>query len=669
VKTHMKFITAISLAVCAATVAAQTNEPTVIVTANRIRRDRALVPASVSVLSAAELQATPSANVDDALRSIPGVTVMRGVGIGHGMPTQILLRGVPGDHRVLLLADGMPLNEALTRFNNVNEITISTVRQIEVIKGPFSSLYGTDAFAGVVNITTKEPPEQSEAEVRALYGNGGFYEGTIQYGNRVDKLRYLVELGYRSIDNYLARDYEIDRRYDYATGRYVDTIIDQANHNYRDTRALVKLSADLNEDTQVAINARWFDSQLGYGQTDRAPFYTTPEDDITETRGATVGASMLSTLSPDVDIRLGGYYRKQTRDLWALDFSHFSGPAPVYVRSYMDNSGTEWQLEAALDLEFGEAHIMSVGADYTRSAAEFSPNRNLASGEPLAGSEGISPLVWNAGLFIQDDARLAEHLRIVYGTRTDYHSQFGKVFSPRAGIVCNAIQDTTIRASVGRAFRAPTLVEMFQPSLSFGMYTFVANPDLQPEYISAADLEVEHRFNAALSANLSVFYNDMNDLIENQITGDTLSNINIDQARSAGAEASVSWQVTQPVELFVGATYQDAKNLVTDSKLEYIPGSMANVGLRIDESAGMWQITGSVVARYIGPRGFSDWASGQWIDLNDYWSADLALRGTFNSRYWAGLNVRNATDEKYQESRLEPLAPGRMVSFELGARI
>ena len=668
-KRNIQPVLAVALALCAAAVAAETNKSTVIVTADRIRRDRALIPANVSVLSEAELQATPSANVDDALRSVPGLTVMRGVGIGHGMPTQILIRGVPGDHRVLLLADGMPLNETLTRFNNVNEIPISAVRQVEVIKGPFSSLYGTDAFAGVINIATREPPEQSEAQVRALYGNGGFYEGVIGYGDNVEELRYLVELGYRSIDNYLVRDYEIDRRYDYSTGRYTDTIIDQANHNYRDTRALVKLSAALDEDTQVNVNGRWFDSKLGYGQTDRAPFYTTPEDDKTRTRGAIVGASMMNALSPELDVRLGGYYRKQARDLWGLDFSHFSGSAPVYVRSHMDNSSTEWQLEAALDLEFGEAHIMSLGADYTRTTAEFSPNRNNVSGAPLAGSEGASPLIWNAGVFIQDEARLNETLRIVYGARGDYHSEFGEVFSPRAGIVCNAIEDTTIRASVGRSFRAPTLVEMFQPSLSFGMYRFVANPDLKPEYISAADLEIEHRFNDAVSASLSVFYNDMDDLIENQITGETLSNINVDQARSAGAEMSATWQVTGPIALFVGATYQDARNLVTDGKLDYIPETMANAGLRIDESAGDWQIEGSAVARYVGQRGFSDWASGQWIDLNDYWSADLAIRGTFNSRYWAGINVRNATDEKYQESRLEPLAPGRMVSFELGARI
>lgn len=668
-KRNIQPVLAVALALCAAAVAAETNESTVIVTADRIRRDRALIPANVSVLSEAELQATPSANVDDALRSMPGLAVMRGVGIGHGMPTQILIRGVPGDYRVLLLADGMPLNETLTRFNNINEIPISAVRQVEVIKGPFSSLYGTDAFAGVINIATREPPEQSEAQVRALYGNGGFHEGVIGYGDNVEELRYLVELGYRSIDNYLVRDYEIDRRYDYSTGRYTDTIIDQANHNYRDTRALVKLSAALDEDTQVNVNGRWFDSKLGYGQTDRAPFYTTPEDDITRTRGAIVGASMISALSPEVDVRLGGYYRKQARDLWGLDFSHFSGSAPVYVRSYMDNSSTEWQIEAALDLEFGEAHIMSLGADYTRTAAGFSPNRNNVSGAPLAGAEGASPLIWNAGVFIQDEARLNETLRIVYGARGDYHSEFGEVFSPRAGIVCNAIEDTTIRASVGRSFRAPTLVEMFQPSLSFGMYTFVANPDLKPEYISAADLEIERRFNDAVSASLSVFYNDMDDLIENQITGETLSNINVDQARSVGAEMSATWQVTGPIALFIGGTYQDAKNLVTDGKLEYIPEAIANAGLRIDESAGDWQIEGSAVARYVGQRGFSDWASGQWIDLSDYWSADLAIRGTFNSRYWAGINVRNATDEKYQESRLEPLAPGRMVSFELGARI
>ena len=110
-----------------------------VVTGSRTPRPRATVPANITVVDAAALRTSPAQNPDDLLRTISGVSVLRSYGLGYGIPGQINIRGVPGIHGVLLLADGTPLNEAATGFLGVNEVPECALERIEIVRGPFSS--------------------------------------------------------------------------------------------------------------------------------------------------------------------------------------------------------------------------------------------------------------------------------------------------------------------------------------------------------------------------------------------------------------------------------------------------------------------------------------------------------------------------------------------------
>ena len=644
------------------------SQSAIVVTATRTRRQSLEVPASVSVIPGEQIGASAAMNVDDCLRQVQGISVMQVMGMSQGMPSQINIRGVPGENRVLVLADGLPLNEASTRFASINEIPLSSIKQVEVIRGPFSSLYGTDAFGGVINIITKGDLEEPGLGAHAGLGNFGYYSVGADAGGGSGAIKYRIDLENRSVDNYLARDYAIDRRYDYATEKYIDTRSMPRNYDYSDSKILGKLSVDVGSDSSLSLYGRYFQSDMGYGQKDLSPIYPTPEDNVTKMRTALAGGMLNATYSPTLDLRIGGYFRHQTRELLGLDLLRMDGETQVYSRSYSESASDEWQAECGGDLQIGKSHTVSGGVEVRRSSIDFSPLRESASNADFPGAVGAQNHVIDTGLFVQDEVKIGSKLKIIGGLRYDHDSAFGSAASPRASAMYVLSDLTTVRASVGRAFRAPTLVELFQPPLSFGYVTFNSNPDLKPEHIWSTDMEIEHKFSKTISGRVGLFYNDMDDLISDQASGAVLTNVNIDQARSEGVEASAHWSMTDFARLSFSYTFQKAEDKNTGNDLEYIPRQSGSISLNIDRTLGNWRIEGSLTDNYVGRRGFSDWATGNWYELNAYWRTDLALKLDYKESYWLKVGVQNLTDAEYQESMMSPLAPGRLAVMEAGAR-
>lgn len=639
----------------------------IVVTATRTYRERMEVPAAVSVISSDRIESSAARNVDDLLRPVPGVAIAPPLGISQGMPVQTQVRGVPGHGRVLLLLDGMPLNEAYSHFPAMNEAPLAAIDRIEVIRGPFSSLYGSDAFGGVFNVITRTADNGPSTDISVAGGDYGFREFNLSECGSEGSLDYLIAATWRTIENYLTRDHEISHEYDWATGQYVDGIIDPLNRDYTDTALLTRLGFDLGTDSRLTLHGRYFTGELGYGQKTIPQIHPAPEDNTTKTRTGMVGADLATTLSPRVDLRVSTYYRNQNRRLWGLDYSHMDGELPVYARSISKTDTDECKLDAGADIEAADGHIFSVGTEGLWTRANFLPLSGVADGQPLPGAEGADESVWNAALYAQyEGSFLHNRLKLVPGVRLDHNSEFGNVVSPRAGAMAKLSDSVSLRGSMGRAYRAPTMVELYQPPISFGSLTFMSNPNLNPEYISAGDVGLELRPHERVSARITWFYNDMHDLIEDVQAGDVMSNANIDKAFSRGVEADMDLRICDTWSATAAGTWQTAKNEATGGKLDYMPDRLASLGLHRTVNAGKWKVTGGVDETYVGERGFTDWASGQWLTVDGYWRTDAALRGTYDDSYKIGISAQNLADAEYQESRMSILAPGRLVVLEAG---
>jgi outer membrane cobalamin receptor len=642
----------------------------VVVTATRTPREAMDVSASVTVVGRESIESSGARNLDDALRHVQGVSTLQAVGMGYGVPSQINLRGVPGINSVLLLVDGFTVNDPGTGFVNMNAVPMSAIDQVEVVRGGFSALYGADAFGGVINMLTRSPSDMSSLESIVRFGNDGFQQATVQGGMGDDSLGYVIVVDAREIDNYLAHDHIVESRWDAAQQVYVETVKEAKNLDYEEGRALLKFVMDVGQDSHLVILGRWFSSELGNGQTDIRPWYPTVEDNILISDTVSVGAELTSQLFADLATRCRISYRNNARTQKGVDLSHVENNIPVYARSISETDSDEWYIELGGDLEYGQSQIISAGVDFRRDDSEFHAMKNEATGVRLPVSQGTHEPINNAGFYVQDEVDASDDVVAVVGLRVDAHSEFDEAISPKLGARWKIKDDLVLRASVAKAYRAPTSLEMFQPPIAFGPIIFTGNENLEPEFITSSDIGLEARVSDSLSVQLDVFYNDMEDLIGKQVEASNITFVNIDSAWSAGLEAGVSFDVSDAISTYVNYTHQKTENKRTGNDLEHIPDNMFNVGVN-----GSWALNNacmfdaSVSEKYHGDQGYLDTANGSWQTLDSYWRTDLSAKVTLRKKTWVGLSVLNAFNEIYQEWPLVNPAPGRFVTLEVGARL
>lgn len=642
----------------------------IIVTASRLEENVEDISASVSLIPRAEIVNSAARNVDDLLRLEGGIAVLQPTGMGYGLPSQINIRGVPGQSGTLLLVDGMPLNEASTGYVNINEVRLENIERIEIARGAFSAVHGADAFGGVVNIVTRNPHGLPTLSLSGGIGSEGYETGYVQHSHSAGNFGYTLGLGRRRIDNYLAQDEQRLSRWDPRAMRYVENISDTENYDYEDEHAALKVNAHLAENAGLTIYARRFESELGYGRKDVRPLYPRREDDTIENRSSLLGARFQAELSPQTCTFLKGYYREQEKDLYGLDIAGMQGQIPLYVRTRSETRTDDWRLDWGLRSSIGEKQTVLLGLDYLNNHYDFAPVRDNATGNPLPASSGASGDIGNLGLYIQDKIDIGEVLLINAGLRLDGNSDFDEAISPKLGARYSLGERTALRASLGRAYRAPSATELYQPAVLFGSVVFRSNPDLEPEYIVSTDAGIEHSFDrdGDLRGHLDIFYNDMKDLISKQFSGQTLSYDNVSDAWSRGIEAGLDLRLAAMVDSFANYTYQQSENENTGDDLEHIPEHMASAGIRLSHSKGYLESMLSVMETYVGERGYLDISSGQWRELDSYLRSDVSIDFIFNETVTVKASVQNAFDEEYQEWSLINPAAGRLFAFELGVR-
>lgn len=179
-----------------------------VVTGTRTRRSIKDNPANVTVITREHIEVAPGENVSDMLLYEPGVLVKRPVGMGEGVPSDIIMRGVPGATaatRTLILVDGIPTNAAGTPFLILNEVPMEAVEQVEVVRGSYSNLYGPNAFGGVVNIITKNPEKGVHGGANGA-GYLNFYDVNADANGGIGRFSFLADGNVRGTPNYYFSD-------------------------------------------------------------------------------------------------------------------------------------------------------------------------------------------------------------------------------------------------------------------------------------------------------------------------------------------------------------------------------------------------------------------------------------------------------------------------------
>ncbi|WP_043510263.1 TonB-dependent receptor domain-containing protein [Halomonas sp. BC04] len=566
---------------------------TLVVSASGFEQAIELAPASISVITREELQERNVTNLADAVRGIEGVN-SRPLDARSGKTGNqtVSLRGLPSEY-TLVLIDGVRQNVSATvapnAFNDSQSTfipPIAAIERIEVIRGPMSTLYGSDAIGGVINIITRRPGDEwrgagsistehfTDADFGGTTITEGYVSGPISqhvglqlYGRMLERSASNIDIPGTEpslVDNrtmgqnpskanvetfggelVLTPDetHDIRLRFDTSqqtldnrqgqVGRLTGTGNSPADFTRGYSRELVF------ERDQFRLAHR---GDFSFGQLD-----TSLTRDIVETKGRTINESNL----PHADIGTPRQL-KLTTDI----------------------------LDTRLTNLFGD-HLVTLGGQYLDATFE----------------DGLLPddvTRDQYSLFVEDEWQATERLALTGGLRYDKYEGISGEFTPRAYAVFQATDEWTFKGGAGRGFRAPLMEQTFDGIVGFGdggSTPLFGDPDLKPERSDNYELSARYDNRQGFMGQVTVFHNTLKDKIERATGASDRTNANIGESRIRGIELASAYALTDTVTLSGNYTYTDsevregetAASLIGDP-LVSVPDHMLNV--RLD-----WQAT------------------------------------------------------------------------------
>lgn len=652
--------------------------PPIEVTATRTPRPVFLTPSPVSVLDQRTIRESSPSNVIDLFDMLPGVDV-NGTGSNQRRPT---IRGHRGQ-RILLLEDGMRLNNA-RRQQDFGELPAlvdpGAVKRVEVVRGPGSVLYGSDAIGGVVNIITQAPIEEGmHGTVGYRYGSEGVQNsGRASIEGRsgpwsVEASGTLREGGSTAAPSGSYGDIHLSE----------DTMVNDTG--IQDESTSFRAGYQVSTGTNVwAKFERYHADTAGFGYVDPRDY--APEQPFVrilypeqEFQKVTVGTqSNLDRAFAD-RLDVNGYFQKNERN-FDLHVLVSAGPGQIKTDGYNFTDLETYGGRAEASKGLGDAHRLTYGLDFFRDISENTDSSaTLVTGfGPPQLQTSNTPLVPNAsyqsfGAFAQDEWKAGSRTTLVLGVRGQqvtaktretegisdppFESDDATVVGSANGLV-RITEDLAAIASVGRAFRSPNLVERFFNGPTPEGFGFQErNLDLDPETSIDGNVGLRYR-NGRISAEAFGFRTLIQDGIRIAATGDSVSgmpafqNVNVDELVHTGTEISAEARLVQNVHAGANWSYLNAENKEDSSPIGEGYESKLNgwVGYR-DARERFWT---EYHVRYVREREDVQIGSnpvGESLPSFTVHSirAGARLPQFFGLDQRVGASVENLTDELYAE--------------------
>ena len=487
-----------------ATAAAPENLETVIVTATRTPTPARAVLAPVDVIDRDALARSLAIDVTDLLRFEAGIDVARNG--GPGQPTSVFIRGAESNH-TLVLIDGVRMNPGTIGGAALQNIPPELIERIEIVRGPRSTLYGSDAIGGVINVITRRPAPGAHVDVQA--GAGGYETREASLVTSISGAAGELGAGLTWIDS----DGFPTRTTD-ATDRGFDNL---AFSGQARTRV-----------GSVELGVRHWQAQ---GTSEYSDFFLTPVDQ--DFRNVLTAA----TLEYDAPSR----WRTRVT-LSRMEDRIEQNDSDDHLLT--ERHAIDWQN----DLEFDAAHRMTAGVLLQREEAES-----------LSFGSGFDSRTRIANFYLQDSLTRGRHGVLLAGGYTD-HEIFGSqpTWNAEYGVAVTA--STRLTLAAGSAFRAPDATDL---------YGFGGNPDLEPEESVSFEVGLRHVVEEQHTLGLSAYQNDIDNLIEFVVLDpDTFEGElrNVERARIRGVEASYAFRGAT-WQLQAQASLQDPENRTTGALL------------------------------------------------------------------------------------------------------
>ena len=492
----------ISLVILPAAAGAASLEP-VVVTATRTEQPAGEVISSVDVIGGDELLRLPAADLGDALRLRTGVEVAR-LG-GPGQQTSVFVRGTESNH-VLVLVDGLRINPGTIGSASIQNLAPEQVERVEIVKGPRSALYGSEAIGGVINVITKRGAANGTS-LQAGYGRYETKTASLSAGIGNEDRDASVGVSWINSDGFPTR-----------AG-------DDSDRGYENLSVNGAARATLGG---VELGLRAWHAE---GTSEYSDFFVTPVDQDFQNHAFAATAGYSPTGRWKSTLMVGHALDKLTQN-----------QSPDFLET--KRVTVDWQN----DFTLGEQGTLTAGLLWQDEEADA-----LSFGLPYSSSTATSQL------YLQQQATIGAQRLVLAGAWTD-HETFGGHATWNAEIARAIGARAEIAFAAGTAFRAPDATDL---------YGFGGNPDLEPEESQSLEASWRQRIGDRQSFSLTLFRTEIDELIEFVVTDPETfegENRNVDRARIEGAEAEwrydgVDWSAR------AGATLQDARDTVTEFRL------------------------------------------------------------------------------------------------------
>ena len=653
----------------------------VVLTATRTERQLSALPLPVQIITEETIQNSSVLRLGEILNEQTGLITVPDFGGVEG----IQLQGLDAQY-TLILINGVPLVGRLAGTLDLNRIAVGNIKQIEIVKGASSSLYGSEALGGVINIITEEPEGGFQGSLTHRSSSFDIHNTNLQLRQKKDKLGLSLF---------------IDR---YENGGFDLTGDDGLNSldPYSNITITPGITYDFNKDTQLNLSGRIFSQKQ-----DLSIFENVGEARITEWNSH-------------------------------LRFTHsINEKWEAFFEGYI----TRYQTDEILETENGDP-IDASDFDQLLVRPEFRivhrPKEKITwiSGigmnhEKLERTDFSETPIFNSPyLFTQIDGYLNDRLNIILGARFDAHNAYRSQFSPKLATRFEINDDLAMKGSIGYGFKVPDFRQLyFNFSNSSVGYTVlgynavetelaeleeqgqIANivvpldsfdDSLSPENSIAINIGVDYRPNGKFRSSINYFRNAIEDLIEIQVIANrtngqnVFSYFNLNEVVTTGLELDTNWKVTDALQISGGyqllfAKDQEAEDLFANGQV-FARESPATPAFELDEDdyfglfnrsrhmANLkifynhkpWNANANLRATYRSKYGLFDTNGNAYLDrfddfIDGYSIWDIAINKTFASHYEVGIGVDNLLD--FTDPQNISSIPGRIVYGKINLKL
>jgi outer membrane receptor protein involved in Fe transport len=517
-------------------------------------------PSSVTVITADEIQEQGYRTLADILKTVRSFYITY-----DRIYSSVGVRGFarPGDYntRILLLVDGHRMNDNVydeAMIGTEFPIDIDMIQRVEIVRGPVSALYGSNALFAVINVITRRPQDLNGFELSTEAGSYNTYKGRISYGYLQNHTGILISgsfVGSRGQNQLYYPEFD--------TSQNNHGIASHADDDQLGTALAVLTVNDL------TLQASYGTREKGIPTGAYDTIFNNSGTRTTDSHGY-IDAKYRHTFAGAWDVLARAFV-----DRYAYQGTYMY-PSPLDSSQISPNldfaEGTWWGTQLQATKTVLKRHQVTIGGEYRDNTRQNQSNHSL---NPYSLDLFDKRKSFIGGIYLQDELSISKSLSFNAAIRYDYYSSVKSSIDPRAALLYRPGKNTDLKFIYGEAFRIPNVYEKY-----YAVFGDLPNPALKPEKIRSAEIVWEQSLTDRIWLSTSAFYIRMNSLITQQATAaGLLIFVNLQNANSDGIEVEVKGRLAKGLEGVASYSFQEAKDRDTGQFLNNSPRHLGKLNL------------------------------------------------------------------------------------------